>query len=80
MKKDIYVRRKWEEEDIIIYLHFIGENAVRQMEVFLDKIIKTSKNNPISEDSYLYDQNFSDIKWDESDFISEDEFNEKWNT
>lgn len=80
MKKDIYVRRKWEEEDIIIYLHFIGENAVRQMEVFPDKIIKTSKNNPISEDSYLYDQNFSDIKWDESDFISEDEFNEKWNT
>lgn len=80
MKKDIYVRRKWEEENIIIYLHFIEENAVRQMEVFPNKVVKISKNNPISEDSYLYDQNFSDIKWDESDFISEDEFNEKWNT
>lgn len=80
MKKIIYIRKKWEEEDVMIYLHFAGENAVRQIEVQPDKIIRTSENTPISGNSYLYDQNFSDIKWDESDFISEDEFNEKWNT
>lgn len=79
MGKNIYVKKNWLEEDIIIYLHFVGENAVRQIEFYPDKVIKISECNPINGDSWLYDQKFSDIKWDEADFISEAEFNKKWN-
>jgi len=78
-KKNRYVKRKWDEEDVVYYLHFRGENAVRQMEIHSDHIVRLSEKDPVSGDSYLYDQNFSDIEWQAEDFIDKYEFDRVWN-
>ncbi|NPD80803.1 hypothetical protein HPS57_02265 [Prevotella sp. PINT] len=79
MKGNIYIKKKYDDENVVIYIHFQGENAVRQIEVYPDNIIKLSEELPICGDTFLYDQDFSDIVWDSEDFITEKEFNKIWN-
>lgn len=77
---DTYIKRMYEDEyeDVTIYLHFRGERAVRQIEVTATGIIKTSEKCPVATGTFLYDQNFSDIEWNPSDFISKEEFENVW--
>lgn len=79
MKGNIYIKKKYDDENVVIYIHFQGGNAVRQIEVYVDNLIKLSEEQPICGDAFLYDQDFSDICWNSDDFITEKEFNEIWN-
>lgn len=79
MRKNLFIKKEYKEENVILYLHFQGENAVRQIEIYPEEKIKLSELLPIFKGHFLYDQNFSDVKWDECDFITKNEFEKEWN-
>ena len=74
--KDVYVKKYWEEEGILFYILFENEGAARQIEVKLESRIFLDLDNPIQDDSMLYDQGLSDLELTDNDIISEDEFDQ----
>ena len=79
MKLNItYVRKHWEEEDITFYMQFIGEYAVRQVEIYTEKAICLSTTTPVCENSILYDQSIDQLSLSEKDIIPKDEFDKIW--
>ena len=76
---DRYIRKYWEEENVEYFLHFRDEEAIRQIEVHPDKIVMLSTEHPVDDESFLYDQNYSDIEWNVKAFISAEEFDKTWN-
>ena len=74
-----YIKKYWDEEKIMFYLCFEGEEAIKQIEVTANGTIYLSKDHPIKGECFLYDQKLSDLELKEGDFISEKEFEEKWN-
>lgn len=77
--KDLFIKKYWDEEEILFLLHFHNNEAVRQIEVFKGKTVYLSLDNPIQGDSMLYDQSFNDLEVNDSDFISKEEFESEWN-
>lgn len=77
---DKYIKKSYDDlgYPVTIYLHFRGENAVRQIEVSNKGTLKLSEAHPVCGDAFLYDQDFSDIDWEEDDYISEKEFDDTW--
>lgn len=61
---DKYLKKSFDDlgYEIRMYLHFHGENAVRQMEVSDSGIVKLSESQPVIGEAMLYDQDFSDIE------------------
>ena len=76
--KICYVRKYWEEEKVMYYLHFVGENAIRQIEVEPDKTIYLSTEHPICGNYALYDQDLSLLELTPADYITREEFEEVW--
>jgi len=76
--EDIYVKKYWEEEGVLFYLHFRGHQAVRQIEIIDGEVKKMNLDNPVVGDSMLYDQSFEDLDLVQTDFISEKEFEVIW--
>lgn len=79
MRKNVFIKKRYDEEEVTIFIHFKGKYAIRQIERYSNKTIKLSLQHPFSDDCYLYDQKISDIEWSDMDFISEEEFEEMWN-
>lgn len=77
--KEVFVKKYWDEENTLFYLHFIGQEAVRQIEVTSNGTIKLTDKNPIIGDAMLYDQRLDELELTEEDFITKEEFNEIWN-
>jgi hypothetical protein len=75
---DIYIKKYWEEENIIIFLHFNNYIAVRQIEIYLNKTIYLDEKNPIKENSILCDQTLDYLTYEGSDIISQQEFELIW--
>lgn len=75
---DIYIKKYWEEENVIIFLHFNNYIAVRQIEIYPNKTICLDEKNPIKEDSMLCDQALDYLMYEESDIISQQEFELNW--
>ena len=73
--KNIFIKDYWEEEDITFYVHFIGQIAVRQVEVSTNKVLLTTFEKPLNGDAMLYDQELNDLDLNQEDFISEEDFN-----
>ena len=73
-----YVKKRWEEENILFYLHFVGENAVRQIEIHPDKTIFLSTEHSICGEYSLYDQRLSMLDLISEDFITREEFENVW--
>ncbi|MDE5915974.1 MAG: hypothetical protein K2H08_01330 [Duncaniella sp.] len=78
MQNETFIRRYYPEEDITYYLHFVGEEAIRQLEIHADKRLRYTTDHPYDDDGGLYDQNFSDIEWPADSFIIRDEFEAEW--
>jgi len=76
---DIFIKKKWDEENIVFYIHFKNNVAVRQLEVYPDEKRYLSESNPLYKDSGLYDQSLKDLDLEDSDFIDEIEFENAWN-
>ncbi|WP_288241128.1 hypothetical protein [uncultured Bacteroides sp.] len=75
---DYYIKRYWEEEDILFYLHFHNKLAVRQIEVLSGEAVCLTIENPIQGEHLLCDKELDDLSFEESDYISEEEFNKVW--
>ena len=56
-----FIKKYWEEENILFYLHFENGNAVRQIEITPDTKILTSEDNHIQGESFLYDQSLDEL-------------------
>lgn len=76
--KEKFVKKYWSEDDILFYIHFIDGIAIRQIEISGKSRIYLSLDNPIVNESMLYDQNIEDLELNENDFISKEEFEKKW--
>lgn len=76
--REVFVKKYWEEEEILFYLHFRNGEAIRQVEVTPDAKLFLTSSNPQSGGSTLYDQSLEELDLKESDFISEEEFNIIW--
>jgi len=76
--KDVFVKKYWNEEGIMFYLHFQNGEAVRQVQIMPEGKLFLTSENPQKGDSMLYDQSFDQLDLQESDFITEKEFNKIW--
>jgi hypothetical protein len=73
---ETYLKRYWPEEDILFYLHFEGNKAVRQIEISPTGLVKLSADHPNQEESMLYDQDLEDL--DDFEVISAQDFDDIW--
>lgn len=73
-----YIKKYWEEEDIYFYIHFKNNIAVRQLEITSKGKIYLTLENPTQGELMLYDQSLDELDLEESDFITENEFNKIW--
>jgi hypothetical protein len=78
MPIDFFVKKYWDEEDILFYLHFHDKKAVRQIEITSKGKHSLSSENPTQGNSMLYDQSLENLDLKESDFISKQEFENIW--
>lgn len=76
--KNLFIKKNWDEEDILFYLHFQNGEAIRQIEIKDGVKLFLTQDNPQIGDSGLYDQSLDELDLTESDFIEENEFNEIW--
>lgn len=45
--KEVFVKKKWEEEHVLFYLHFENNIAVRQIEVTRDSKVFLTAEDPL---------------------------------
>ena len=74
-----FIRKRYVEEcegiDMMYYLHFVGENAVRQLEISENDINMVTDESPLE----ITDADLSELDLLPEDFITADEFNRVWN-
>ncbi len=78
-RKGINIFTKKENNDLVNYFHFRGENLVRQIIISPSNIIKLSIENPMKNNYKMLQSWFSDIYWIYSDFIKDEDFEKLWN-
>ncbi len=78
MSTEVFVKKYWEEEDVLFYLHFNDGVAVRQIEISSQFKFFLSLENPVQGNSMLYDQSLESMNLNDSDFISKLEFETIW--
>jgi len=76
--KEIFIKKSWDEEGIIYYIHFVDGKAIQQIELQGDNILFLSEENPTQNGSMLFDQDLDILDLDEQDFINKDEFHKIW--
>lgn len=76
--KETFIKKEWPEENVIIFLHFQGGYAVRQMEINGNHVERVTLDNPIKENIVLCDAFLSDLELSETDFITKEEFERAW--
>lgn len=76
--KEIFIKKYWDEENILFYLHFQDKECVRQIEIKEGNYIFLSKENP---EQYLLiaDKDFDESDYNKEDFIAKEEFEIVWN-
>jgi hypothetical protein len=74
---ETFIKKYWDEGDVLYYLHFTGNDAIRQIEITEDNKVYLDIDEPVQA-LYIYDQNLEDLELDEEDFISKKEFDEAW--
>ena len=77
--QELFVKKYWNEEDVLFYLHFQSGKAVRQIEETSKGRVLLMSENPYQEGSMLYDQSVDELELNDSDFITKEEFNKAWN-
>lgn len=75
---DCFIKKSWEEESVLFYLHFHNRLVVRQIEVLLEETVYLTIENPIQGEHLLCDKELDDLSFEESDYILEKEFNKMW--
>ncbi|WP_264536545.1 hypothetical protein [Flavobacterium sp. N1736] len=60
-------------------MHFHNGKAIRQLEISDFGKVYLTNDNPQHGESFLYDQSLDELALEESDYISDEMFNEVWN-
>jgi len=76
--QELFVKKYWDEEDVLFYIHFRNGRAIRQIEKSPTQKLLLSLENPQQGESMLYDQPLSELDLEESDFITKEEFDKVW--
>ena len=76
--KEVFIKKYWDEEGIMFYLHFKNDKVVAQIEISPHKRVYLSEDLPIVEDSILYDQSISELDLEDNNYITKDEFMSLW--
>lgn len=77
MKED-FIKKYWDEEEVLFYVHFQNDEAVRQIEIKSKEKIYLTLEEPIKGESMLYDQKLYELDLEEADFITRVEFDLAW--
>lgn len=76
MDKHFFVKKYWKEGNVLYYFHFLNSYAVRQIEITSKRILRFS----LVENDILCDQPLTVIEHlSNTNFISEQEFEDIWN-
>jgi hypothetical protein len=76
--KEVYVKKYWEEGDILFYIYFQNNKAIKQIEVLPTGPVYLTLERAVTGDSMLYDQSLDELDLNESDFIAKEEFESVW--
>ena len=76
--KELCIKKYWEDEDILIFLHFKDDFAIRQIEVSSSKVVYLDEIHPLEGESMLCDQAILFFDYTENDVISKQEFELYW--
>jgi len=74
---ETFIKKYWDEENVLYYLHFIGNDAIRQIEIRGDKKAYMDVKNPVQALN-IYDQDLDELELEKEDFITKQEFEEAW--
>lgn len=75
MERNVYIKKEWKENGIIFYIHYLKDSAIRQIEVYSNRILRFSKEwNDI-----LFDQPKEELDLMPNDYITREEFESVWN-
>jgi hypothetical protein len=74
---ETFIKKYWDEGDVLYYLHFTGNDAIRQIEITEDNKVYLDIDEP-AQALYIYDQDLNDLDLNEEDYISKEEFDEAW--
>ena len=76
--KEVFIKKYWDEENILFYLHYQDGECVRQIEIKGGDYHFLSKENP---DQYklMADKDFDEGEYNKEDFITKEEFEIVWN-
>ena len=75
---DVYVRKYWEEEDILYFIHFQNGHALRQIEQHPEQeTLYLSLDDP-DDAAHLADQPLEELEISIADHISKEEFETAW--
>ena len=77
--QELFVRKYWDEEDVLFYLHFQNGEAIEQVEITPNGKVFLSLENFGKDTSMLYDQSLDDLDLEDKDFITKEEFYRIWN-
>ena len=73
-----YIKGDWREDNITYYIHFIGDKAVRQVEIQAAQTIFLSLEHPVCGDYILYDQSLKKLDLSSTVYITKNEFEKIW--
>jgi hypothetical protein len=72
---DLFIKKYWDEAETWYYLHYSGEDAVRQIEISPEgKKLMTLENDPQD----IADQPLSEMEYESADIITKEEFEKAW--
>ena len=79
--KPIYLKRYWDEDNEMYYFHIEYRNVIRQIVINYNSglVVKLSQETTNFEEYILCDQILNLVEWQDSEYISEVEFENIWN-
>ncbi len=79
--KPIYLKRYWDEDNEMYYFHIENRNVIRQIVINYNSglVVKLSQETTNFEEYILCDQILNLVEWQDSEYISEVEFENIWN-
>jgi hypothetical protein len=76
--EQVFIKKYWDEGQTLNYLHYVDGWAMRQIEITPDKDSYFSIVNP-NDVEYITDQPLDKSDMQEEDYITEAEFDHRWN-
>ena len=76
-----FIKKYWDEDNEMYYFHIENRNVIRQIVINYNSglVVKLSQETTNFEEYILCDQILNLVEWQDSEYISEVEFENIWN-